>query len=156
MTTCKLRTVETEMPLNIADQMHTKKVNQIIMHAGLLKDALGELDWSADAVEVVLSQSEPYFKLSTNGKAGSSAVNRIDALLRRSFSLLTAFCWNKKISYPKDCKSFSSFSVKSEQKVRYPMALLQPAQRGLSEATSASLRTNTDGLLLIQMSIDLK
>ena len=85
MTTCKLRTVETEMPLNIADQMHTKKVNQIIMHAGLLKDALGELDWSADAVEVVLSQSEPYFKLSTNGKAGSSAVNRIDALLRRSF-----------------------------------------------------------------------
>ena len=132
VTTCKLRTLETEMPMNISDQMHVKKLNQIILTAAALKDAFAELDWSSDWVELVLSQAEPYFRLSTASKAGSCDV-----------------------SYSKDSDVFNNFSVKSDQTVRYPLALLQPAARGLGEATTASLKTNTDGLLLIQMSIDL-
>jgi len=45
--------------------------------------------------------------------------------------------------------------VKSDQTSRYPLQYLQPAAKGLAEATTASLKTNSDGLLLVQMSIDL-
>jgi len=131
-TTCKLRTMDFEMPMNIQDQMHTKKLNQIILQAAALKDAFSELDWSSDEVELSLSQTDPHFRLRTSGKGGSCEV-----------------------SYAKDSDSFSNFSVKSDQTARYPLHYLQPAAKGLAEATTASLKTNSDGLLLVQMSIDL-
>jgi hypothetical protein len=133
--------------MNIQDQMHTKKLNQIILNAAALKDAFGELDWSSDEVELLLSQSEPYFRLRTSGKGGSCEVSAVHARTHTS-------TWAQ-VSYQRDSDAFSNFSVKSDQTSRYPLQYLQPAAKGLAEATTASLKTNSDGLLLVQMSIDL-
>jgi hypothetical protein len=54
-TTCSLRTLECEMPMNISDLMHQKKMNQLIISAPALRDAFNELDWSSSWVELLLS-----------------------------------------------------------------------------------------------------
>lgn len=77
ITTCKLRIMDCEPVMNIAEQMLQKKVNQIIMDASALKEAFGELDWSSDSVTLTLSNSAPYFQLSTSSAAGSCEVNII-------------------------------------------------------------------------------
>lgn len=131
-TTCKLRTLEHDMPLNIADEMHTKKVNQVIMSGAALKEAFAELDWSADAVELRLANSAPHFRLRTSSQHGTAAV-----------------------AYPNDSDVFTSFSVRAEQAAHYKLCYLAPAAKGLAEAATVSLKTNSEHLLLIQMSINL-
>ena len=95
LTTCKLRTLDVEMPMSIGDLMHATRVNQLIMSAAALKDAFGELDWSTSQVSLLLSPGEPYFQLSTGGKNGSCEV-----------------------SYSKDSDVISNFSVPQHQVCR--------------------------------------
>jgi cell cycle checkpoint protein len=130
-TTCSLRTLECEMPMNISDLMHQKKMNQLIITAPALRDAFNELDWSSTFVELLLSPSEPFFRLSTAGKTGSCEV-----------------------SFAKGSDTLSSFAVTEHQLSRYSLAYLTPAAKGLGIASTASIKTNRDGLLLIQMAID--
>ena len=84
-------------------------------------------------VSLLLSPGEPYFQLSTGGKNGSCEV-----------------------SYSKDSDVISSFAVSRHQIAHYALARLRPAIKGLGDATTASLKTNADGLLLIQMAIDVR
>lgn len=130
-TTCSLRTLECEMPMNISDLLHQKKLNQLIISAPALREAFNELDWSSSWVELLLSPNEPYFRLSTGSKTGSCEV-----------------------SFAKGSDTISSFAVTEHQTARYSLAYLTPAAKGLSIATTASIKTNRDGLLLIQMAID--
>jgi hypothetical protein len=81
ITTCKLRTMDCEAVMNIADAMVSKKVNQIIMDAAALKEAFGELDWSSDSVTLKLSNSAPFFQLSTSSATGSCEVCLLFLLL---------------------------------------------------------------------------
>lgn len=46
-----------------------------------LKDAFNELDWSSPEVTVLLSPSEPYFRVSTAGPAGSWMVVGVSSVL---------------------------------------------------------------------------
>eukprot|EP00019_Armaparvus_languidus_P005903 CAMPEP_0168601138 /NCGR_PEP_ID=MMETSP0420-20121227/13248_1 /TAXON_ID=498008 /ORGANISM="Pessonella sp." /LENGTH=101 /DNA_ID=CAMNT_0008639457 /DNA_START=297 /DNA_END=599 /DNA_ORIENTATION=- len=101
--------MDCEPVMNIAEQMLQKKVNQIIMDASALKEAFGELDWSSDSVTLTLSNSAPYFQLSTSSAAGSCEVS-------------------------------------CDQTARYKLSLLLPAARGLAEAHTASLKTNSENL----------
>jgi hypothetical protein len=130
-TTCSLRTLECEMPMNISDLLHQKKLNQLIISAPALREAFNELDWSSSWVELLLSPDEPYFRLSTGSKTGSCEV-----------------------SFAKGSDTISSFAVTEHQAARYSLAYLTPAAKGLHIATTASIKTNRDGLLLIQMAID--
>ena len=58
------------------------------------------------------------------------------------------------MSFPKDSDVFSSFTVKSDQTTHYALALLQPVAHSLAEAATVSLKTNSEGLLLVQIMID--
>jgi hypothetical protein len=65
------------MPMNISDLLHQKKMNQLIITAPALRDAFNELDWSSTFVELLLSPSEPYFRLSTGRQRPARARCRL-------------------------------------------------------------------------------
>lgn len=73
LTDCSIQTQEANETLDF-DFCSPNVVNKIIMSAEGLREAFAELDMTSDSLEILLSPSSPYFRLSTFGYAGTTQV----------------------------------------------------------------------------------
>eukprot|EP00004_Rigifila_ramosa_P025226 TRINITY_DN7505_c0_g1_i1.p3 TRINITY_DN7505_c0_g1~~TRINITY_DN7505_c0_g1_i1.p3 ORF type:complete len:117 (+),score=23.61 TRINITY_DN7505_c0_g1_i1:447-797(+) len=70
---CGIKTLEAEHLSNF-NFRGSITLNRMVMQSEILKEALAELDWSAEAVLVLFSPDPPHFHLSTSSVAGSCEV----------------------------------------------------------------------------------
>ena len=87
LTDCSIQTRDADETLDF-DFTSANVVNKIIMRAECLREAFAELDMSSDVLEILLSPSSPYFRLTTFGYAGTTQVCEI-LLVWFSSSMLT-------------------------------------------------------------------
>lgn len=73
LTDCSIQTQDAEETLEF-DFTSASVVDKIIMHAECLREAFAELDMSSDVLEIQMSPSAPYFRLTTFGYAGTTQV----------------------------------------------------------------------------------
>ena len=73
LTDCSIQTRDADETLDF-DFTSANVVNKIIMRAECLREAFAELDMSSDVLEILLSPSSPYFRLTTFGYAGTTQV----------------------------------------------------------------------------------
>ena len=73
LTDCSIQTRDADETLDF-DFTSANVVNKIIMRAECLREAFAELDMSSDVLEILLSPSPPYFRLTTFGYAGTTQV----------------------------------------------------------------------------------
>ena len=73
LTDCSIQTQEADETLDF-DFCSANVVNKIIMSAEGLREAFAELDMTSDSLEILLSPSSPFFRLSTSGFAGTTEV----------------------------------------------------------------------------------
>ena len=73
LTDCSIQTLEADETLDF-DFCSANVVNKIVIHAECLREAFAELDMSSDVLEILLSPSAPFFRLSTFGYAGTTQV----------------------------------------------------------------------------------
>ena len=73
MTDCHIQTQDAEETLDF-DFTGAKVVDRLIVQAECLREAFAELDMSSEALEMTMSPSEPYFRLTTVGYAGTTQV----------------------------------------------------------------------------------
>lgn len=74
LTDCSIQTQDADEILDF-DFSSANVVNKVIMNAECLREVFAELDMSSDALEILLSPSAPYCRLSTSGYAGTTQVN---------------------------------------------------------------------------------
>lgn len=129
LTDCSINTMEADETLDF-DFCSANVVNKIIMAAECLREAFAELDMSSDVLEVVLSPSPPYFRLSTFGYAGTT-----------------------QIDYPKDSDMMEVFECQRKQANKYKLILLKPCTKALSHSSKISLRVDHRGFLSLQCMI---
>lgn len=102
-------------------------VNKVVLQTELLKDILSELDTTSDLIELLLSPSPPFFRISTAGLAG--------------------ICH---IELPHDGELVDNFQCLSTTISSYKLSHIKPAIKALSYANKVSLRIDTCGLLSFQ------
>lgn len=73
LTDCSIQTRDADETLDF-DFTSANVINKIIMKAECLREAFAELDMSSDVIEILLSPSPPYFRLTTFGYAGTTQV----------------------------------------------------------------------------------
>jgi cell cycle checkpoint protein len=122
-----LRTIAAEELLNFNFRSSPVLNKVIVQPASCLKEAFNELDWSSQNVTVLLSPDPPYFRLSTQGTAGSCQVD-----------------------YPKDSEAFEAFECQELQMFTYKLKSLQPSVKALNQAVKTQMRLNARGLLSLQ------
>ncbi|XP_040194182.1 cell cycle checkpoint protein RAD1 [Rana temporaria] len=126
MTVCKINTQEPEETLDF-DFCSTNVVNKIILQSEGLKEAFSELDMTSDFLQITMSPTKPYFRLSTFGNAGSAHLD-----------------------YPKDSDLIEAFHCTETQTNRYKISLLKPSTKALALSCKVSIRTDNRGFLSLQ------
>jgi len=126
VTNCAIKTLDAD-ELTDFNFLGSPITNKVIMDAEGLRDAFSELDWSSPTISLLLSPSEPYFRVSTVSAVGSFEVE-----------------------YPKDSDLFEHFQCSARQENRYKLALLQPCFKALANASRTQIRTNSQGVLSFQ------
>ncbi|XP_077319002.1 cell cycle checkpoint protein RAD1 [Lithobates pipiens] len=126
MTVCKINTQEPEETLDF-DFCSTNVVNKIILQSEGLKEAFSELDMTSDFLQITMSPTKPYFRLSTFGNAGSAHLD-----------------------YPKDSDLIEAFHCTETQTNRYKLSLLKPSTKALALSCKVSIRTDNRGFLSLQ------
>ena len=76
LTDCSIQTQDADEILDF-DFCSANVVNKVIMNAECLREVFAELDMSSEALEVLLSPSPPYCRLSTSGYAGTTQVRNV-------------------------------------------------------------------------------
>ncbi|XP_060799917.1 cell cycle checkpoint protein RAD1 isoform X2 [Neoarius graeffei] len=71
VTICKINTQEPEEPLDF-DFCSTNVTNKVILQSDSLKEAFSELDMTSEILQLTMSPSHPYFRLSTFGNSGNA------------------------------------------------------------------------------------
>ncbi|TSN39334.1 Cell cycle checkpoint protein RAD1 [Bagarius yarrelli] len=71
VTVCKINTQEPEEPLDF-DFCSTNVTNKVILQSDSLKEAFSELDMTSEILQLTMSPSHPYFRLSTFGNSGNA------------------------------------------------------------------------------------
>lgn len=99
----------------------------IIMKSHWLSDVFADLDVSSELLKMHISPDRPYFRLSTDGNAGTSQVD----------------C-------PKESGLVESFQCEQTLINRYRLSLLKPSEKALSLSHKISIRMNAWGVLSIQ------
>ncbi|XP_078040838.1 cell cycle checkpoint protein RAD1 isoform X2 [Augochlora pura] len=123
---CSLKTQDPDELLNF--HLEPENVlNTVILQTELLKDILSELDNTSDLIELLLSPSAPYFRISTAGLAG--------------------ICH---IELPHDGDLVHNFQCTSTATTSYKLSHIKPAIKAFVYANKISLRTDTRGLLYFQ------
>ncbi|XP_006609911.1 cell cycle checkpoint protein RAD1-like isoform X2 [Apis laboriosa] len=126
ITDCSLKTQEPDELLDF--HLEPENVlNKVVLQTELLKDILSELDSSSDLIELFLSPSPPFFRISTAGLAG--------------------ICH---IELPHDGELIDNFQCTSTATSSYKLTHIKPAMKALSCANKVSLRTDSFGLLCFQ------
>ncbi|XP_076224856.1 cell cycle checkpoint protein RAD1 isoform X1 [Nomia melanderi] len=126
ITDCSLKTQEPDELLDF--HLEPENVlNKVVLQTELLKDILSELDPTSDLIELLLSPSAPYFRISTAGLAGICHVE-----------------------LPHDGDLVDSFQCASTATSSYKLSHIKPAMKALACANKVSLRTDVCGLLCFQ------
>lgn len=73
VTDCSIQTQDADEILDF-DFCSANVVNKVIMNAECLREVFAELDMSSEVLEILLSPSPPYCRLSTSGYAGTTQV----------------------------------------------------------------------------------
>ncbi|XP_076642109.1 cell cycle checkpoint protein RAD1 isoform X1 [Halictus rubicundus] len=126
ITDCSLKTQDPDELLDFHLQPENV-LNKVVLQTELLKDILSELDQTSDLIELVLSPTAPYFRISTAGLAG--------------------ICH---IELPHDGDLVENFQCTLTAASSYKLSHIKPAMKALQYANKVSLRTNTSGLLCFQ------
>lgn len=129
ITDCSLKTQEPEKLLNFGLEA-PDVINKVVLQTELLKDILAELDPTSELIELLLSPTAPFFRISTDGLAGICHVD-----------------------LPHDGELVDSFQCTSTASSSYKLAHIKPAMKALSCANKVSLRTDICGLLCFQYMI---
>ena len=73
LTDCSIQTQDADEVLDF-DFCSSNVVNRVILKADCLREVFAELDMSSDSLEILLSPSPPFCRLSTCGYAGTTQV----------------------------------------------------------------------------------
>ncbi|CAK9804392.1 Cell cycle checkpoint protein RAD1, partial [Anthophora quadrimaculata] len=126
ITDCSLKTQDPDELLDF--HLEPENVmNKVVLQTELLKDILSELDPTSDFIELLLSPSPPFFRISTAGLAGICHVE-----------------------LPHDGDLIDNFQCTSTATSSYRLPHIKPAMKALVYANKVSLRTDTCGLLCFQ------
>ena len=104
--------------------------NRVIIQALQLKDALTELEWWGNVLELVMSPNAPYMQMTSKGDHGSLS-----------------------IAFPSDCESIDEFQCKETRKEGYKMSWMQCMFKALGLSDKACMRMNSNGMLSVQLMI---
>ncbi|XP_077593891.1 cell cycle checkpoint protein RAD1 isoform X1 [Stigmatopora nigra] len=126
VTVCKIQTQEPEEPIDFEFNC-SNVTNKVILLSESLKEAFSELDMTSEVLQIIMSPSQPYFRLSTFGNAGSAHYD-----------------------YPKDSDMMELFHCTTRQSNRYRMALLTPSTKALALSCKVSVRMDSRGVLSLQ------
>ncbi|KAL1260768.1 hypothetical protein QQF64_008595 [Cirrhinus molitorella] len=126
VTVCRIKTQEPEEPIDF-DFCSTNVTNKVILQSESLKEAFSELDMTSEVLQITMSPSHPYFRLSTFGNSG-----------------------NAHYDYPKDSDMMELFQCTKIQTNRYKMSLLKPSTKALALSCKVSVRTDSRGFLSLQ------
>ncbi|CAL1567574.1 unnamed protein product [Knipowitschia caucasica] len=126
VTVCKINTQEPEEPIDF-DFCSSNVTNKVILQSESLKEAFSELDMTSEVLQITMSPTQPYFRLSTFGNSGSAHYD-----------------------YPKDSDMMELFQCTKTQTNRYKMSLLKPSTKALALSCKVSVRTDTRGFLSLQ------
>lgn len=126
VTVCKINTQEPEEPIDF-EFCSSNVTNKVILQSESLKEAFSELDMTSEVLQITMSPSQPYFRLSTFGNSG-----------------------NAHYDYPKDSDMMELFQCTKTQTNRYKMTLLKPSTKALALSCKVSVRTDSRGFLSLQ------
>ncbi|KAL6471115.1 hypothetical protein MHYP_G00197650 [Metynnis hypsauchen] len=115
VTVCKINTQEPEELIDF-DFCSTNVTNKVILQSDSLKEAFSELDMTSEVLQLTMSPSHPYFRLSTFGNSG-----------------------NAHYDYPKDSDMMELFQCTKTQTNRYKMSLLKPSTKALALSCKVSM-----------------
>ena len=132
-TTCELVTYEPDYIEEIPLQKDAI-AQKIIMRASWLHDAINELSsTSPTRLTIVSSPTTPYFTLSSSGPLGSATVE-----------------------FSKDPQLLETFQVPRRTVNTYKYSLIKEASRAMAIATKVSIRTDEQGVLSLQLMIEVE
>ncbi|XP_026153938.1 cell cycle checkpoint protein RAD1 [Mastacembelus armatus] len=126
VTVCKINTQEPEEPIDF-EFCSANVTNKVILQSDSLKETFSELDMTSEVLQITMSPSQPYFRLSTFGNAG-----------------------NAHYDYPKDSDMMELFQCTKTQISRYKMSLLKPSTKALALSCKVSVRIDSRGFLSLQ------
>lgn len=71
VTVCKINTQEPDEPIDF-EFCSSNVTNKVILTSESLKEAFSELDMTSEVLQITMSPSQPYFRLSTFGNSGNA------------------------------------------------------------------------------------
>ncbi|XP_061589643.1 cell cycle checkpoint protein RAD1 [Cololabis saira] len=126
VTGCKINTQEPEELIDF-EFCSTNVTNKVILQSDSLKEAFSELDMTSEVLQITMSPTQPFFRLSTFGNSG-----------------------NAHYDYSKDSDMMELFKCTKTQMNRYKMSLLKPSTKALALSCKVSVRTDNRGFLSLQ------
>ena len=105
-------------------------INRVIIQSAPLKEAMSELEWWGNSLELIMSPNSPHMQLSSSGDHGSCA-----------------------ISFPSDCESFDEYICRELRTEVYKTQWMQCIFKALGLSEKTCLRMNSSGMLSVQLMI---
>lgn len=131
ITECSVKTKTVEPTLDFALDEQCASFNSIILRGADFAALLGEINRSADQLEIYMSPKAPFFMVTTLGVVQSDS----NVQVARSSDMMLAFA----------CKAVSA--------VRYKMAHIRIPMKALGLAGRVALRSDGSGLMSMQMMV---
>ena len=102
-------------------------VGEVIAGTEILREAFGEVDWSASHIVIDFTPEAPFFRVSSVGDVGSCHVE-----------------------YPKGAQLFDKFFCEKEIKFCYRTSVMKPMVKGFSIAQRTQIRVFEGGVMKVQ------
>lgn len=131
VTECSIKTKNAQPTLDFALDDECASFNSIILRGPDFAQLLSEINRSADELELYMSPTVPYFKISTLGVVQSDSTLQV----AKSSDMMLMFA----------CKQMCS--------VRYKMSHIRIPMKAIGLATKVAVRTDGSGLLSMQMMV---
>lgn len=131
VTECSIKTKNVQPTLDFALNDECDSFNSIILRGADFAGLLNEINRSADKLEIYMSPTAPFFKVTSLGVMQSDSTVEV----ARSSDMMLMFT----------CKAMCS--------VRYKMSHIRIPMKALNLATKVALRTDGSGLLSMQMMV---
>lgn len=131
ITECSIKTKTAQPSLDFSLDDECNSFNSIILRGPDFANLLNEINRSADELELYMSPTAPYFKITTLGVVQSDSTLEV----ARSSDMVLMFA----------CKAMCS--------VRYKMSHIRIPMRALALASKVAVRTDGSGLLSMQMMV---
>lgn len=131
VTECSIRTKNSDEPLDYVVDSNDESFNTIIVRGSDFANLLGEVDRSAEELEIYMSPEAPHFRLTALGVVQSE--------------------WHVEVARSSDM--MLRFVCRCAAAVRYKMSHIRITMKALALAAKVALRTDGSGLLGMQMMV---